>query len=161
MRKFEKISWKQWQMDIGDDFCIYENHELPRRHTKYSAGYDFKSPIAFVLSPGEVKKIPTGVKVMMNEDEMLMLFVRSSMGFKHNVRLTNQVGIFESDYYNNELNEGHMWICLQNHGTTDFIVHVGDRIGQGVFSKFLVVDDEMPITKERIGGLGSTDKEED
>jgi len=159
-RFFEKISWEQWQKDIGNDKEVYENHELPKRQTKFSAGYDFRSPIDFVLHPGEIKKFPTGVKFMMEEDEMLMLVVRSSMGFKYNVRLTNQIGIFESDYYNNNDNEGHAWISLQNHGNEDFIVKVGDRIGQGIFTKFLTVDNEAEILTERIGGVGSTNEEE-
>lgn len=155
-RYFEKISWKQWQKDIGNDKKVYNQHELPKRQTKYSAGYDFKSPIDFTLHPGDVKKIPTGVKFTMNEDEMLMLLVRSSMGFQYNVRLTNQVGIFESDYFNNDSNEGHAWFSIQNHGTSDYIVKVGDRIGQGIFMKFLTIDDESKIESERKGGIGST-----
>lgn len=160
MRKFEKISWEQWQKDIGNDKEIYESHELPKRQTKYSAGYDLISPIDFVLHPGESKKVPTGIKVHMNEDEMFMLVVRSSMGFKWNVRMCNQIGIFEKDYCNNETNEGHAWLRLQNHGEDDYIVKIGDRIAQGIFTKFLTVDDEDPVEKERTGGLGSTNKKE-
>ena len=62
----------------------------------------------------------------MNEDEVLFLIVRSSMGFKYNVRMTNQTGVIDSDYYNNETNEGHMWISLQNEGKEDFIVKAVD-----------------------------------
>lgn len=160
IRKFEKISWNQWKKDIGTTKEIYENHELPERQTTNSAGYDFRSPVDFVLHPKEVLKIPTGIKIIMNEDEVLMLVVRGSMGFKHNVRMTNQVGIFESDYYNNETNEGHAWISLQNEGTEDYVVKVGDRIAQGIFTKFLTVDNEKPIKNKRKGGFGSTNKEE-
>lgn len=156
MRKFEKISWKQWQKDIGDNKEIYESHELPKRETKYSAGYDFRSPIDFVLKPGESLKIPTGVKIVMNEGEMLMLVVRSSMGIKWNVRMCNQVGIFEKDYYNNETNEGHAFLKLENHGKEDYVVKVGDRIVQGIFTKFLTIDDEEEIDSIRTGGIGST-----
>ena len=159
-RYFEKISWEQWQKDIGNDREVYNNHELPKRQTKFSAGYDFKSPIGFVLHPGDVKKVPTGVKIAMNEDEMLMLVVRGSVGFKYNVRMTNQIGIFESDYFNNISNEGHALISLQNHSSEDFVVKVGDRIGQGIFTKFLTVDNEEKIENERTGGFGSTNKEE-
>lgn len=159
-RYFEKISWEQWQKDIGTELEVYNQHELPKRQTKYSAGYDFRSPIAFILHPGEVKKVPTGVKFTMQEDEFLMLVVRGSMGFRYNVRMTNQIGIFESDYYNNESNEGHAWISLQNHGSEDYVVRIGDRIAQGIFTKFLMVDEEEPIIVERKGGFGSTDKEE-
>ena len=91
---------------------------------------------------------------------MLLLVVRSSMGFKYNVRLTNQVGIIESDYYNNQDNEGHMWVCLQNHGDKDFILNKGDAYVQGIFVKFLTtIDDDVDTT--RTGGIGSTNKKKE
>lgn len=156
MRKFEKISFKQFKKDIIDSKETYNSYNLPVRHTNCSAGYDFESILSFELQPGEIKKIPTGIKVQMNQDEMLMIVVRSSTGFKYNVRMCNQVGIIESDYYNNSSNEGHMWIALQNEGTEVFKVEAGDRVAQGIFVKFLTVDDEEKIDNERNGGLGST-----
>jgi len=159
-RYFEKISWEQWKKDIGNDREVYEDHELPKRQTKFSAGYDFKSPIDFVLHPGDVKKIPTGIKIAMNEDEMLMLVVRGSVGYKYNIRMTNQVGIFEGDYFNCPSNEGHAWISLQNHSSEDFVVKTGERIVQGIFTKFLTVDNEEIVENVRQGGFGSTNKEE-
>ena len=156
MRKFEKISFKQFKKDIIDSKETYNSYNLPVRHTNCSAGYDFESVLSFELQPGEIKKIPTGIKVQMNQDEMLMIVVRSSTGFKYNVRMCNQVGIIESDYYNNSSNEGHMWIAIQNEGTEVFKVEAGDRIAQGIFVKFLIVDEEEKIDNERNGGLGST-----
>ena len=97
--------------------------------------------------------------MMCNEDEMLMLVVRSSMGFKWNVRLTNQVGIIETDYYNNENNEGHMWVALQNHGDKEYHVKQGEAYAQGIFTKFLTVDNEDEIEGKRKGGFGSTNGE--
>ena len=93
---------------------------------------------------------------MCNEDEMLMIIVRSSMGFKYNVRICNQVGIIETDYYNNPNNEGHMWVALQNHGDVEYNVKQGEAYAQGIFTKFLTVDDEKIIENERKGGFGST-----
>ena len=134
--------------------------EIPKRGTKNSAGYDFYSLFDFVLKPNEIKKIPTGIKATMNDDEVLFILVRSSMGFKYNVRLTNQVGIIESDYYNNQDNEGHMWVCLQNHGDKDFILNKGDAYVQGIFVKFLTtIDDDVDTT--RTGGIGSTNKKKE
>lgn len=159
-RYFEKISFEQFKKDICDDKELYENFSLPKRSTKYSAGYDFFSVCDFILKPGEVVKIPTGIKINMNADEMMMLLVRSSMGFKYNVRMCNQVGIFESDYYNNPTNEGHAWLKLQNEGNEDFVVKKGDAICQGIFTKFLTVDNEEEINNIRIGGIGSTNKED-
>lgn len=98
-RYFEKISFEQFKKDCSDDIELYNSYSLPKRSTKYSAGYDFFSLYDFVLKPNEIKKIPTGVKICMNKDEMLMLVVRSSMGFKYTGTVCNQIGIFESDYY--------------------------------------------------------------
>lgn len=114
MRGFGKISFAQFKKDIKDDQSLYDNYELPVRSTKNNAGYDFKAIEGFIIKPGERVIIPTGIKVYMGNNEMLMLLVRSSRGFKYNVRMCNQVGIIESDYYNNSNNEGHMWIVLQN-----------------------------------------------
>jgi dUTP pyrophosphatase len=155
-RKFEKISFEQFCKDINNDKNLYEEYNLPKRHTKYSAGYDFYAIQDFVLKPGEIRKVPTGVKVRMQQDEMLMIIVRSSIGFKYNFRLCNQVGIIESDYYDNPSNEGHIWVALQNHGDREFVVNKGERFVQGIFSKFLIVDDEEDILIERVGGIGST-----
>ena len=160
-RYFEKISFEQFKEDIEDNKKLYEEYLLPKRSTKYSAGYDFFSLYDFVLKPGEIKKIPTGIKINMNTDEMMMLVVRSSMGFKYNVRMCNQIGIFESDYYNNPTNEGHAWLKLQNEGNEDFVVKKGDAICQGIFTKFLTVTNEEEIKNERIGGVGSTNERND
>ncbi len=157
-RLFEKISYKQFKKDICDEIELYNGYILPKRSTKYSAGYDFFSISDFTLKPGETRKIATGVKVKMNEDEMLMLLVRSSMGFNFNVRMCNQVGIIESDYYDNETNEGHIWLKIQNEGNKDYIVKKGDAICQGIFIKFLTVDNEEIIKNVRIGGTGSTNR---
>ena len=158
MRKFEKISEEQYNKDLKG-VCSYEDIAIPTRSTKHSAGYDFKSPIEFVLNPGESKKVPTGIKASMNEDEFLAIFVRSSMGFKYNIRLCNQVGIVDSDYYNNPDNEGHIFIKIQNEGTEALTINKGDRFAQGIFMNFLITDDDISFG-DRTGGFGSTGKGE-
>jgi len=160
MRKFYKISFEQFKKDICDDKKMYENYNLPKRQTKNSAGYDFESIINFTIKPNESKIIPLGVKVKMNIDEYLMIVVRSSLGFKYDVRMCNQVGIIDSDYYNNKDNEGHIFIKLYNAGNKDFCVKSGERLCQGIFSKFLTVDNEENIENIRTNGFGSTNKGE-
>ncbi len=157
-RYFEKISFEQFKKDVVDDKELYTSFSLPKRSTKYSAGYDFFSLIDYVLKPDEKITIPLGVKVMMNKDEMLMLVNKSGLGFKYNIRLCNQIGIIESDYYNNITNEGHMFVKIQNEGENDFIIEKGMKIVQGIFTKFLTVDNEGDIDNIRNGGLGSTGK---
>ena len=156
MRKFEIISKNEFEKDLKR-MCNYEDITLPTRSTKHSAGYDFKSPIDFELQPNESIKIPTGIKACMNEDEYLSILVRSSMGFKYNIRLCNQVGIVDSDYYNNPDNEGHIFIKIKNEGDQVLTIKKGDRFAQGIFSKYLLTDDDS-ADKDRIGGFGSTGK---
>lgn len=156
MRSFEKISFEQFKNDVCDDKLIYNKFKLPNRSSKNSAGYDFFSLFDFSLKPGEIMKIPTGIKVNMENNDVLFLVVRSSMGFKYNVRMCNQVGVIDSDYYNNSDNEGHIWIKLKNEGDKDFIVKNGDAICQGIFLNYLTVTNERDVKKIRNGGLGST-----
>ncbi len=154
MRKFEVISVNEYEKVLKEK-CSYEDILLPKRSTKNSAGYDFFSPFAFELKPGDIIKVPTGIKVCMNSDEFLAILVRSSMGFKYNIRLCNQVGIVDSDYYNNPDNEGHMFIALKNEGDKVFKVEKGDKFAQGIFQKYYVTDDDEAFG-ERKGGFGST-----
>lgn len=161
MRKFEIISDIQWEKDIEEEYmaqCGRENAVKPRRGTKHSAGYDFISPVEIVIPAHKMAKIPSGVKAAMNEDEILSIYPRSSIGFKTGIRLANTVGIVDSDYYNNSDNEGHIFIKFYNPTDEDYLIHIGDKIAQGIFTKYLIVDDEEEILTERVGGLGSTGK---
>ncbi len=156
MRKFEKISLARFIKDTGLTEKEYQNISLPQRATQNSAGYDFHLIENLTLKPNEIKKIPTGIKAQMNNDEVLMLYIRSSLGFKYNLRLCNQTGIIDSDYYNNNDNEGHIFIKIQNEGKEIVHLNANDRFAQGIFIKYLTTDDEKQITTSRTGGLGST-----
>lgn len=149
MRKFEKISFNQFKKDIKDDIELYQSYSIPKRKTKYAAGYDFYALEDFILKPNEIKKIPTGIKADMNNDEVLLLIDRSSQGFKYNVRMCNQVGVIDKDYYNNKDNEGHIFIKIQNEGDKEYVVKKGEGIIQGIFMKYLLVDNEEKTFKER------------
>lgn len=65
------------------------------------------------VAPGESVKIPTGVRVEMEEGWVLSIFPRSSLGFKYRLQLNNTVGIIDSDYFYSD-NEGHMFIKMTN-----------------------------------------------
>lgn len=161
MRKFERVSEKQWAKDISsldNPQCAVIDHLKPHRSTKHSAGYDFISPIEIIIPAHGMAKIPTGIKAQMNEDEVLYIYSRSSIGFKTAIRLSNVVGVVDCDYYNNPDNEGHIFIKFFNPTDKDYQIHVGDKIAQGIFTKYLTVDDEEEIETERTGGLGSTGK---
>ncbi len=158
-RKFEKISLEQFIKDTNLKEDEYNSYDLPKRGTKYSAGYDFSLLNDVTLLPGESKKIPTGIKATMNEDEVLLIIIRSSLGTKFNIRMCNQVGVIDSDYYNNEGNEGHIMVTIKNEGNESRVFKKGERVCQGIFTKFLTVENEEEILNERTGGFGSTSRE--
>ena len=157
MRRFEKISFEQFKKDISDDLELYENYVLPERHSSKSAGYDIRSLTDGIIKPGESMVFKTGLKVCMEDDDVLYIIGRSSLGYKYNVCLANNVGVIDADFYNNEDNEGHFSVKLINHGKDDFEVKIGDRIVQGIFHKYLVTESDK-CNKKRTGGIGSTNK---
>jgi dUTP pyrophosphatase len=174
LRGFERVS-----------YCPVEyNIELPKRATKHSAGYDFRSD-ENVIVPSiwnsllvhgrkkiikraikeqddrliEVFKptlVSTGIKAYMQEDEYLQLTNRSSNPLKNFLLLANGVGVIDADYYNNEDNEGHIMFQFINFGFRHKDIKVGDKIGQGTFLKFLKADGDG-VKTSRNGGFGSTD----
>jgi len=134
---------------------------LPVRKTAYSAGYDFEAAEEVVIpkfvSGDAPTLVPTGIKAYMEDDEVLYLYNRSSNPKKKGLILANSVGVIDKDYYGNPDNDGHIMFAFYNNREEDITIHKGEAIGQGVFSKYLVVDnDDANGTRE--GGFGSTDK---
>lgn len=160
--KFEKISKEQFIIDFDKLDSLnktnYEEIKLPKRATKGSAGYDFYLPFDLELKPNETILIPTGIRCKMNITNVLMIFPRSSLGFKYRLNLDNTVGIIDSDYYH-ALNEGHIMIKVTNNTLEDktLVLKKGDAFAQGIFITYgLTCDDNT--NEERIGGFGSTNK---
>ena len=158
MRKFEKINKDNFLNNVPNG--NYEDIILPKRSTKNSAGYDFYSLYDITIKPNERVVIPTGIKAMMNKNEFLGIYIRSSLGFKYNIRMCNQVGIIDADYYNNKDNEGHIFVCLQNESDKEVVIKKGDRFVQGIFMSYLITDDDE-ATDTRNGGIGSTNEGDD
>ncbi len=150
MRKFEIVSEK---------YLMYGQNEVkfPFRATKNSAGYDFFSPIETIIEPNKTQLIWTNIKAQLNPNEVLMLFVTSKMG-KNGLMLANGTGIIDSDYYSNQSNDGNLGFLLYNFGDNPYVIKKGDKIGQGVITNFLKIDDEKEVSETRVGGFGSTTK---
>lgn len=161
-RQFEKISKEQWEKDVTDLHFIgakhpdYNDIQFPKRATSKSAGYDLYSPIDACLMPGEQRMIPSGLKVQMDDDDVMLIIIRSSLGIKKGLSIPNQVGVIDADYYNNEDNEGHFWICLKNNTDKQYDIKAGDRLSQAIFIKYGKVYNDEPIKETRGGGFGST-----
>lgn len=163
--KFEKVSRKQftegWEDSCGTKVGAdeaYDALKLPQRATTGSAGYDFYAPSDIILAPGETAKIPTGIRVRIDEGWVLKIYPRSGLGFKFRLQLNNTVGIIDSDYYNSD-NEGHIFIKITNDSNEgkNLSVKSGDGFAQGIFVEYgITVDDE--VTAQRNGGFGSTTK---
>jgi dUTP pyrophosphatase len=134
---------------------------LPVRKTKYSAGYDVEAAEDCIIP--SLKKgmkptlIKTGIKAYMADDEVLILANRSSNPGKKGLILANSIGVIDKDYYGNSDNDGHIMFAFYNIKDEDVEVKKGDCIGQGIFKKYLVTDDDNAIG-DRLGGFGSTNK---
>ncbi len=162
--KFEKVSPERFFEDWRDIFPeseedvqeIYDAVKLPRRATKGSAGYDFYTPLSFTLKPGETIKIPTGIRVKIEDGWVLKLYPRSGLGFKFRMQFNNTVGIIDSDYYNSS-NEGHIFCKITNDSNENKTVALerGDGFCQGIFVEYGITFDD-DADGERDGGFGST-----
>ncbi len=155
IRGFELVSTEQAE---NDGLCVgFDCIKLPKRGTMKSAGYDVFAPYDIVLEPNEEIKVPTGIKSYMQDGEVLMAFPRSGLGFKYYCRLSNTVGIIDQDYYNNENNEGHIFIKLRNEGDKTMTIKQGDGMCQFIFMPYLLADgDNFDDGEVRKGGFGST-----
>lgn len=172
--RFEKVSINQFRKDFADtlysvgleecgsnsfmdDYInnIYNDLCLPRRATSGSAGYDFFIPTSFILNAGDTIKIPTGKRCKMEPGWALMVFPRSSLGFKYQLGIANTIPIIDMDYYNSD-NEGHIFIKLVNNGDKALELSKGDKFVQGVFLPYGITEDDN-ANGIRNGGLGSTD----
>lgn len=161
--KFEKVSYEQFNKDMknlynySDEFIseIYDEINAPKRGTHKSAGYDFFSPIGFDLEPNETIMIPTGIRCIMPDDMVLMIFPRSGLGSKFRFTPCNLTGVIDADYADAD-NEGHIFMKMVNEGDKTVSISEGQAFCQGILlNYFTTIDDET--TKTRTGGMGSTD----
>lgn len=165
--RFEKVSFEQFKSDFIDTFPLFDTNKIeetynlittPKRATIGSAGYDFTTPVAFSLQPGETIKIPTGIRSFIQNGWVLSLYPRSGLGFKFRLQLNNTVGIIDSDYYYSS-NEGHIFVKITNDSNENKTVTLnqGDGFCQGIFTEFGIIEED-DATELRDGGFGSTSK---
>ncbi len=133
----------------------HKDISLPCRKTTESAGYDIECAETVEIAPKGIVLVPTGLKAFMNYDEYLAIHIRSSIAVKGGLMLINSTGIIDSDYYNNEDNEGHIMIAFFNPTDKAVTLEKGERVAQGIFSKYLVTNDD-DARGVRVGGIGST-----
>ena len=137
---------------------IYSGIKHPARATSGSAGYDIFTPYDIRLAPNETVKIPTGIRVMIEDGWVLKIYPRSGLGFKYRLQLNNTVGIIDSDYYNSD-NEGHIFIKITNDTNEGKTIEIpaGTAFAQGIFVEYGITYDDN-AEGVRNGGFGSTSK---
>lgn len=153
--KFEKVSYNEFEKTIPNSSDVYDAITLPKRATKGSAGYDICTPVEINLKPGQDICIPTGLKCKIANGWALFALPKSGLGFKFYTRLANTIGLIDEDYYNNENNEGHMFVKVRNEGTKDLHVDAGKAVCQFVFLPYGITEDDE-TDGVRTGGFGST-----
>ena len=141
----------------------WENKEInmPVRKTAKAAAYDLEAAEDTIIPSFKLGQkttlIPTGLKAYMQENEVLMLYPRSSSPKKQGIVFPHSVGIIDADYYGNIDNDGHIMIQCFNIKDEDIVIKKGEAIAQAMFQNFLITDDDCAQGK-RVGGFGSTSK---
>jgi dUTP pyrophosphatase len=139
-----------------------DNEALAKEAQKYFDRFqgdftlDLNQMKALVKAAGtKLTLVPTGVKCKLEDDQVLHLYIRSSCPLNHYLFLGNGTGVIDSDYYNNEDNEGHIFFQIINLSPFNIVVKKGDIIGQGEITRFCKTDDDE-ADGVRTGGFGST-----
>lgn len=161
MNKFEKISKAQFFKDFAeylDDECeaIYNLIKTPKRATTGSAGYDIFAPFDITIPPKGTVKVPTGIRILLDDDKFLAIYPRSGLGFKYKMQLYNSVGIIDSDYAYSD-NEGHIWCKFYNDSPDGKTIAIkkGEAMCQGIIQEFFTTENDSS-DGIRNGGFGST-----
>lgn len=142
----------------GTEVLLHPPTISPTRSDAGSAGYDFYIPVDIKIEPRSQTVVWTNVKAYMEPDEVLLIFVRSSIGIKRGVTLANGTGVIDASYFNNPSNDGNIGLCLKNNTGQTVEFKAGEKVAQGIFTKFLVADEDVTMSDERTGGIGSSDK---
>lgn len=130
--------------------------DLPAYETTLAAGCDVRAAVdaALTLKPGERAMVPTGLAMAMPPGWEAQMRPRSGLAAKHGISCVNAPGTIDADY------RGELKVILINHGTEDFTINRGDRIGQMVFAPVFQAHfeevDALDDTARGQGGFGST-----
>lgn len=139
---------------VSDEIRAYPNVDIqkPKRNDKGSCGYDLRVPCKMVIPPHSHSDLVfTDICAYMQEDEVLKVFVRSSIGCKKGLILANGTGIIDSSYYPRNIG-----VKLYNTTDNEVILEENERVCQCVFEKYLTTDNDECVNETRDGGFGSS-----
>ena len=129
---------------------------LPYYATDGAAAVDLHACIdaPMTIPAGGQVVVPTGLAVAIPEGYVGIIAVRSSMGVRHGITLSNAIGVIDSDY------RGPLGVGLRNTTGEDYILQPGDRMAQlmvvPVLRPEIRLVAELPETTRGAGGFGST-----
>ena len=129
----------------------------PNKSHYNDSGFDLYADEDVTIQPGKAVFQYTDLKCKLNRDEVLLLFVRSSIGIKQHLMLANGTGVIDADYYGNADNDGNIGLTLYNYGTETVELKAGEKIMQGVIVDYKISENDC-VTTGRYGGFGSTGK---
>jgi len=136
---------------------LYDSAILPTYATDGSGCFDIYTMLNGDTDYNEPHTYSTGLAFEIPEDHVMLVLSRSGHGFKNDVRLSNCVGVIDSDY------RGELKVKL----TCDKIgwgleVNAGERIAQGMIIPIQKVQfeevSELSETERGEGGFGSSGK---
>lgn len=137
------------------DEINHDNSSL-QYQTAGSAGIDLMAAIKddVIIRSGEVKLIPTGIAIALEDGFEAQIRPRSGLALKNGITILNSPGTIDSDY------RGEISVILINHSKNDFTVIKGMRIAQMVIAPLAYANIEMALeldnTTRGKGGFGST-----
>lgn len=136
---------------------LHPDAKLPTYATDGSACMDLYAnvlPVDSVVEPEWSIRIGTGIAVEVPAGWALMIYSRSGDGFSRHLRLSNCVGVIDSDY------RGEIKVQLRNDGLLKQAFEHGDRIAQAMLVRAPRVQieevEKLTETARGEGGFGST-----
>jgi dUTP pyrophosphatase len=127
---------------------------LPAYQSKLAAGMDLyaSNQEKITLEPGDIKLIPTGIRIAIPEGYEVQIRARSGLALKHGLSLVNGIGTIDGDY------RGEIKVIIVNLGKKAYTINFGERIAQMVVKKYVAAKfelvDLLEETERGEGGFG-------
>lgn len=127
---------------------------VPAYQTEGAAAFDLSIIHDAIIAPKGSAFLRTGLIFGLPADHVMLIFGRSSLFKKHGLRLGNQVGVLDADFYGPE---DECLIYVWNPGDAAVEVKAGTRLAQAiVLKRDRVTFEEGPVLGKTRGSWGST-----
>lgn len=107
--------------------CVANTDHLPQKYSAEAVGRDLKNAESCSITAGEIKLIPTGIKIFLPIGRSARIVARSGLPLKTGLLLANSIGIIDSDY------RGEYLMQLYNPSKETVTIPAGTRLCQVFF----------------------------